>query len=127
MLSLAQASGTLRLQSRRGGRGTASARTRRSCFGAGGARRRRGREAEGRTARLPRRSGDGRQRARRRGRERRVRQVALERGRLDAVSAGLLFMAGMRRSEASALRWADVVAAADGDGIQASDEDDPGG
>ena len=61
------------------------------------------------------------------GRERRVRQVALERGRLDAVSAGLLFMAGMRRSEASALRWADVVAAADGDGIQASDEDDPGG
>ena len=41
-------------------------------------------------------------------------QVALERGRLDAVIAGLLFMAGMRRSEVSALRWAD---AADGDGV----------
>ena len=33
-------------------------------------------------------------------------QVALERGRVDAVIAGLLFMAGMRRSEVSALRWA---------------------
>ena len=33
-------------------------------------------------------------------------QVALERGRLVAVIAGLLFMAGMRRSEVSALRWA---------------------
>ena len=31
--------------------------------------------------------------------------------------AGLLFMAGMRRSEVSALRWADVAAAAAGDGI----------
>ena len=44
-------------------------------------------------------------------------QVALERGRLDAVIAGLLFMAGMRRSEVSALRWADVDDAADGDGV----------
>ena len=43
--------------------------------------------------------------------------VALERGRLDAVIAGLLFMAGMRRSEVAALRWADVDDAADGDGI----------
>ena len=34
-------------------------------------------------------------------------EVALERGRLDAVIAGLLFMAGMRRSAVSALRWAD--------------------
>ena len=42
--------------------------------------------------------------------------VALERGRLDAVIAGLLFMAGMRRSEVSALRWTDVDAA-DGDGV----------
>ena len=42
-------------------------------------------------------------------------QVAL--GRLDAVIAGILFMAGMRRSEVSALRWADVADAADGDGI----------
>ena len=31
--------------------------------------------------------------------------------------AGLLFMAGMRRSEVSALRWADVDDAADDDGI----------
>ena len=31
--------------------------------------------------------------------------------------AGLLFMAGMRRSEVSALRWADVADAADGDGV----------
>ena len=43
--------------------------------------------------------------------------VAAERGRLDAVIAGLLFMAGMRRSEVSALRWDDVTDAADGDGI----------
>ena len=38
---------------------------------------------------------------RRRGRE--SEEVALERGRLDAVIAGLLFMGGMRRSEVSAL------------------------
>ena len=44
-------------------------------------------------------------------------QVALEHGRLDAVIAGLLFMAGMRRSEVSALRWADVADAADRDGV----------
>ena len=31
--------------------------------------------------------------------------------------AGLLFMAGMRRSEVSALRWVDVADATDGDGI----------
>ena len=43
--------------------------------------------------------------------------VAAERGRLDAVIAGLLFMAGLRRSEVSALRWDDVADAADGDGI----------
>ena len=39
------------------------------------------------------------------------------RGRLDAVIAGLLFMARMRRSEMSALRWADVATAAAGDGM----------
>ena len=44
-------------------------------------------------------------------------KVAAERGRLDAVIAGLLFMAGMRRSEVSALRWADVVDTTDGDGV----------
>ena len=43
-------------------------------------------------------------------------EVALERGPLDAVIAGLLVMAGMRRSELSALRWADVADAAEGDG-----------
>ena len=43
---------------------------------------------------------------------------AAERGRLDAVIAGLLFMAGMRRSEVSALRWSDVAEAADGDGLR---------
>ena len=40
-----------------------------------------------------------------------------ERGRVDAVIAGLLFMAGMRRSEVSALRWADIVESTDGDGM----------
>ena len=54
---------------------------------------------------------------RRRGRGVESDQVALERGRLDAVIAGLLFMAGMRRSEVSALRWADIDDAADDDGI----------
>ena len=52
-----------------------------------------------------------------RGRGRESEQVALERGRLDAVIAGLLFMGGMRRSEVSGLRWADVDDAADGDGV----------
>ena len=56
-------------------------------------------------------------RPRRRGRGVETDQVALDRGRVDAVIAGLLFMAGMRRSEVSALRWADVVDATDGDGI----------
>ena len=54
---------------------------------------------------------------RRRGRGRESEEVALERGRLDAVIAGLLFMAGMRRSEVAALRWADVDDAADVDGV----------
>ena len=56
-------------------------------------------------------------RPRRRGRGVESDQVARERGRLDAVIAGLLFMAGMRRSEVSALHWADVDDAADGDGV----------
>ena len=56
-------------------------------------------------------------RPRRRGRGVESEEVALERGRVDAVIAGLLFMAGMRRSEVSALRWADVVDSADGDGM----------
>ena len=44
-------------------------------------------------------------------------EVALERGRLYAVIAGPLFMGGMRRSEVSALRWADGDDAVDGDGV----------
>ena len=56
-------------------------------------------------------------RPRRRGRGVESDQVALQRGRLDAVIAGLLFMAGMRRSEVSALRWTDVADATDSDGI----------
>ena len=56
-------------------------------------------------------------RPRPRGRGRECDAVAAERGRLDAVIAGLLFMAGLRRSEVSALRWADVAVAADGDGL----------
>ena len=55
-------------------------------------------------------------RPRRRGRGFESEAVALERGRVDAVIAGLLFMAGMRRSEVSALRWADIVDSTDGDG-----------
>ena len=53
-------------------------------------------------------------RPRRRGRGVESDQMAAARGRLDAVIAGLLFMGGLRRSEVSALRWADVE---DADGI----------
>ena len=56
-------------------------------------------------------------RSRRRGHGIESDEVAAERGRVDAVIAGLLFMAGMRRSEVSALRWSDVVDATDGDGV----------
>ena len=56
-------------------------------------------------------------RPRRRGRGVESDPVARKRGRLDAVIAGLLFMAGMRRSEVSALRWADVAEVAAGDGM----------
>ena len=54
---------------------------------------------------------------RRRGRGIESDQVAATRGRLNAVIAGLLFMGGLRRSEVSALRWADVEDAGDADGI----------
>ena len=57
-------------------------------------------------------------RPRRRGRGFRVRgRSPSSAGRLDAVIAGLLFMAGIRRSEVSALRWPDVVESTDGDGM----------
>ena len=55
-------------------------------------------------------------RPRRRGRGFESDQVAAERGRVDAVIAGLLFMAGMRRSEVTALRWQDVTDAGDAGG-----------
>ena len=57
------------------------------------------------------------QRPRRRGRGVESAALAAERGRLDTVIAGLLFMAGMRRSEVAALRWADVADSTDGDGL----------
>ena len=57
---------------------------------------------------------------RRRGRGVESEEIARARGRLDAVIAGLLFMAGMRRSEVSALRWADVDDAAASDGVLVS-------
>ena len=56
-------------------------------------------------------------RPRRRGRGVESGDVALKRGRLDAVIAGLLFMAGLRRSEVSALLWGDVAEAAADDGM----------
>ena len=56
-------------------------------------------------------------RSRRRGCGVESEEVAAERGRLDAVLAGPLFMAGMRSSEVSALRWADVAGSTDGDGM----------
>ena len=56
-------------------------------------------------------------RPRRRGRGLESAALADRRGRLDAVIAGLLFMAGMRRSEVAALRWADLAEAPGGDGI----------
>ena len=43
--------------------------------------------------------------------------TAQRRGRTDAVIAGLLFMAGLRRAEVSALEWRDVADTSDGDGV----------
>ena len=43
--------------------------------------------------------------------------TAQRRGRTDAVIAGLLFMAGLRRAEVSALEWRDAADASDGDGV----------
>ena len=56
-------------------------------------------------------------RPRRRGRGFESDQVAAERGRLDGVIAGLLFMGGLRRSEVAALRWSDVTDAGDAGGL----------
>ena len=43
--------------------------------------------------------------------------AAQARGQVDAAIAGLLFQGGLRRSEAAALRWADVSRASDGAGV----------
>ena len=69
-------------------------------------------------------------RTRRRGRGAESDDVALKRGRLDAVIAGLLFMAGMRRREVSALLWGDVAESAAGDGVLVTvrrGKNEPGG
>ena len=55
-------------------------------------------------------------RPRRRGRGFESGETAAERGRIDAVIAGLLFMAGLRRSKVAALRWSDVTDAGDAGG-----------
>ena len=44
---------------------------------------------------------------------------ALERGRADIALCAVLFYAGLRRSEAAALKWADVDPGADGSGLLA--------
>ena len=59
------------------------------------------------TASLPRRTGRGMESA----------AAAADRGATDKALAGLLFQGGLRRSEAAALRWADMQDAADGRGI----------
>ena len=56
------------------------------------------------TASIPRRTGRGMESA----------ADAGDRGATDKAIAGLLFQGGLRRSEAAALRWADVQDAADG-------------
>ena len=60
------------------------------------------------TAPLPRRTGRGTE----------SEEAADERGAVDRAIVALLFQGGLRRSEASALRWADVTEAADGAGIR---------
>ena len=59
------------------------------------------------TASIPRRTGRGME----------SEADAADRGATDKAIAGLLFQGGLRRSEAAALRWADVQDAADGRGI----------
>ena len=59
------------------------------------------------TAGIPRRTGRGLESD----------EQAEQRGAIDKAIAGLLFQAGLRRSEAAALRWADVRQGADGKGL----------
>ena len=59
------------------------------------------------TACIPRRTGRGLESD----------EQAEQRGAIDKAIAGLLFQAGLRRSEAAALRWADVQDGSDGRGV----------
>ena len=59
------------------------------------------------TASIPRRTGRGME----------SEAAAAERGATDRAIVAVLFQGGLRRSEAAALRWADVQDAADGRGI----------
>ena len=59
------------------------------------------------TACIPRRTGRGLE----------ADEQAEQRGAIDKAIAGLLFQGGLRRSEASALRWGDVRKGADGKGL----------
>ena len=45
-------------------------------------------------------------------------EAAAERGAVDRAIAGLLFQGALRRSEAAALKWADVADATDGAGVR---------
>ena len=60
------------------------------------------------TAHLPRRTGRGMESI----------EAAEERGAVDRAIAGLLFQGALRRSEAAALKWADVADATDGAGVR---------
>ena len=64
------------------------------------------------TASLPRRTGRGME-----SEAAAADRGATDRGATDRALVGLLFQGGLRRSEAAALRWADVQDAADGRGI----------
>ena len=55
---------------------------------------------------------------RRRGRGWESEEVAAARAAVDKAIASLLFQGGLRRSEATALTWADVTRAADGKGVR---------
>ena len=59
------------------------------------------------TASIPRRTGRGME----------TEAAAADRGATDRAIVAVLFQGGLRRSEAAALRWADVQDAADGRGI----------
>ena len=47
-------------------------------------------------------------------------RTALERGLVDSAIASLLFQGGLRRSEVAALRWDDISAATDANGLLVS-------